>query len=94
MSLNTLLSQARETWGDTKMTKQEIVLALGVVYGDVCRQARNEHEKGTFDEAELKKELGNLIYSTIRWIDDLGYGIEECIEAAKKAQAAYTADNK
>lgn len=42
-------------------------------------------------EAEIKKELGNIIFSTIRWCDDLGLSPEECIELAKTAQKDHTA---
>jgi hypothetical protein len=39
--------------------------------------------------AELAKELGNLIFSTIRWCDDLGYSPGECVRAAAVAQAKF-----
>ena len=40
-------------------------------------------------EMELKKELGNMIFSTIRWCDDLSFNPEECIELARKAQKEF-----
>jgi len=34
---------------------------------------------------ELKKELGNIIFSTIRWVDDLGLDVLECLDLAIEA---------
>jgi hypothetical protein len=56
------------------------------------RLARDHDEGQPLNEAELKKELGNVIFSTIRWCDDLGYTPEECIELAKQAQKKYRQD--
>ena len=62
---------------------------MGVVYGDICRHVRDHAGNKTVDEAEIKKELGNMLFSTIRWADDLGFSPEECIELAKAAQQRY-----
>jgi hypothetical protein len=91
MTIKTLLQEARKTWGNQPMELGHIAIAMGVVYGDICRQARNQKQQQPIDEKELKKELGNLIYSCIRWCDDLGYKPDECIELAKKAQKRYAA---
>ena len=80
-----MLRQARDMWGSNKMSKQEIATVLGVVYGDICRQVRDN----PISDTELKKELGNVIFSVNRWIDDLGFEVEECIELAKNAQSKY-----
>ena len=40
-------------------------------------------------EEELKKELGNIIFSTIRWCDDLGLDVMECLELAIEAQKKF-----
>ena len=42
--------------------------------------------QGPHTDEELKKELGNIIFSTIRWCDDLGYDPEECIRLAIDSQ--------
>jgi len=89
MELKQLLQKAREIWGDEKMSREDIVIALGVDYGDICRVIRDANEGGSFDEDELKKELGNVIFSTIRWIDDLGYSSEDCVSRAIEAQTKY-----
>jgi len=71
------------------MTLPHIAAVIGVVYGDICRQARAQIEQGAIDEAELKKELGNLISSCIRWCDDLGFDPAECVRLSQQAQAKY-----
>ena len=40
-------------------------------------------------ERELKKELGNVLFSTIRWIDDLGLDVLECLDLAIAAQEKF-----
>lgn len=82
--LQKLLEQGREIWGDLRMQPDEIVVALGVVYGDICRQVRDG-----VDDEQMQKELGNALFSLIRWIDDFGYDAEECIERAMLAQQAF-----
>lgn len=79
------MKEARTIWGDLQMDKQEIAVALGVVYGDICRQIRD----GFSDDEELKKECGNVVFSMIRWMSDLGFEAEECISKAIDAQRSY-----
>jgi hypothetical protein len=38
---------------------------------------------------DLRKELGNIIFSTIRWIDDLGLDVLECLDLAIEAQEEF-----
>jgi len=89
MNIEELLKKAREIWGDEKLTLEEIIIRQGVAIGDIHRYARDKSEDKEVDETELKKELGNIIFSTIRWCDDLGYSPEECIELAIQAQTKY-----
>ncbi len=94
MNIDDLAEEARAIWGNKTMTLEEIVVALGVVYGDLCRQTRAEQEGKDVNEEELKKELGNVIFSTIRWCADRGFDPNECIAAAKLAQTNYAAKRK
>jgi hypothetical protein len=71
------------------MSLNEIAVANGVTQGDIYRITRDNNEGGSINKEELKKELGNIIFSTIRWCDDLGFNPEECIELAKQAQNHY-----
>jgi hypothetical protein len=50
---------------------------------NVSTVARDEYRH------ELKKELGNIIFSTIRWIDDLGLDVLECLDLAIEAQEKF-----
>ena len=63
---------------------------MGKVFGDICRWERNApKDKKTHTNKELKKELGNIILSTIRWCDDLGFKPEDCIKEALDAQKKF-----
>ncbi len=94
MVIEQLANDARKIWGNEVMSLDHITLAIGVIYGDICRQARNQKEQQRINETELKKELGNLIFSTIRWCNDLGYSPKECIELAREAQVQYVAKHE
>lgn len=88
MNLDDLTKRARELW-PTITDEQEMAIALGVIYGDICRYVRDHSEGKQVDEAELKKELGNLIFSTLRRIDDRGFGAEEYMKLAIEANESY-----
>lgn len=100
MDISALLTRARQIWGDTRHTLPEIVLRLMVGVGDLARLARDRpvyRDGGVLkmtlisDEnaRELKKELGNVLFSTIRWIDDLGLDALECLDLAIEAQEKF-----
>ncbi len=89
MEVKELLAEARKTWGNDKLTLEEIVIRMGVVLGDMNRLARDQQEGDAINDLKLKKEMGNTIYSMIRWCDDLGFDPEECINLAKQAQLSY-----
>ncbi len=91
MHINDLLKQAREIWGEEKLTEEQIVVRMGKVFGDICRHARNEaSDKEMHTQEELEKEFGNMIFSTIRWADDLGLDPETCVAKAIETQRKYT----
>ena len=90
MDIRSIQQEGRRIWGSRKMALPAIIVAMGKVFGDLCRFARNApKDKATHTDAELKKELGNMIVSTIRWCDDLGYDVEECIARAIEAQKKF-----
>lgn len=76
----------------------DVIVRLMVGVGDVARLAR-DHGALPLDAGhgavavginnELKKELGNIIFSTIRWIDDLGLDVLECLDLAIEAQEKF-----
>ncbi len=87
MTIRELLKQAEEIWGDEKLSLAQIIVRLGKVFGDICRWERNApKDRERHSGEELKKELGNLIFSTIKFSRELGYDPEECINLAIKAQ--------
>jgi hypothetical protein len=89
MEIKDLLKTGRGIW-EFKMTLPEIIIAMGKVYGDICRWERNaKKDEALRTEENLKKELGNIIFSTIRWCDDLNYDPEECIELAIECQKKF-----
>jgi hypothetical protein len=102
--ISALRVQGRQIWGDTRcLTTSEVVVRLMVGVGDLARIARDwsvfyllfdESDKAARemqDSAvrELKKELGNIVFSTIRWIDDLGFDVLECLDLAIEAQEKF-----
>ncbi len=90
MEIKDLLKDGREIWGNKKLSSNQIIIRLGKIYGDICRWERNEKKDQPFHtDEELKKELGNIIFSTIRWCNDLGYDPEECIKIAMNCQKKY-----
>ena len=90
MRIKSLLKQGREIWNDQKLTLNQIIPCLGKVFGDICRWERDAiKDRDAHTDEDLKKELGNVIFSTIRWCDDLGYDPEECINIAIDCQKKF-----
>jgi len=90
MEIKKLLQQSQEIWGNQKLTLGEIIVRMGKVFGDICRWERNaKKDNDIHTDQELKKELGNIIFCTIRWCDDLGYDPEECLELAIDCQKKF-----
>ena len=66
MEIKQLLNQSREIWQNEKLSLSQIIVRLGKVFGDICRFERNApKDKNLHKDEELKKELGNLIFSSI-----------------------------
>jgi len=87
MNIDEILAEGRKIWGKQKLSLSEIIVRLGKVFGDICRWERNyKKDISTHTDQELKKELGNIIVSTTRWCDDLGYDPNECVDIALSRQ--------
>lgn len=94
MEIKELLDKSRNIWGSDKLNLSQIIVRMGKVFGDICRWERNvSKDKETHNDYELKKELGNMIFSNIRWCDDLGYDPEECIKIAIECQEKFVKEN-
>lgn len=90
MEIKELLKNGREIWGNNKLSLSQIIVRMGKIFGDICRWERNgKKDRFLHNNKELQKELGNIIFSTITWCDDLGYDPEECIKIAKDCQRSY-----
>lgn len=90
MEIKELLKQSKEIWGEDKPMLPQIVARMGTVFGDICRWLRNSPKDAPIHtDDELKKELGNMIFSSIRWADDLGYDPEECVKLAIDSQKKF-----
>ncbi len=93
MRLAEILEAERQIWGADKLTREQIAVRLGVVLGDICRETRAADKDRFLKDEDLKKELGNLIASTVRFIDDLGFDPAECVALALAAQEKFAAGN-
>lgn len=93
------------TGTDTTNRLPAVLSRLQVGIGDIARIAREygschwqwvHGERDIRAEArqELSKEMGNIILSTIRWCDDLGLNVLECVQLAEESQRAYASSNK
>lgn len=94
MTIDELLNRAREIWGPSQLLAiDEVIVPMGVIFGDICRWRRDRNIAVSIgiSRVELQKELGNMIFSTIRWCDDLGLDPKECIGRAIHCQELYVA---
>ncbi len=90
MNIQDLLKQSREIWGNEKLYLSGIIVRMWKVFWDLCRWERDAiKDREVHTDDDLKKELGNIIFSTIRWCDDLGYNPEECIDISIQAQKRF-----
>lgn len=90
MDISSILVEGRKIWGDEKLSLAQIIVRMGKVFGDICRWERDaSKDASTHTDEELKKELGNMIVSSIRWCDDVGYDPNDCVEKALACQKQF-----
>lgn len=90
MQIKELLKISCEIWENEKLTLSQIIVRMWKIFWDICRWERDAiKDKDTHTDNDLKKELWNIIFSTIRWCDDLWYDPEECIKIAKDCQIKF-----
>jgi hypothetical protein len=95
MDLKGLLARERAIWGEQKLNLGQIIVRMLVSIGDLARCERNaDKDRAQFNDEEVKKELGNIIASTVRWCDDLGFDPEDCVAKALEAQEKFAKENK
>lgn len=97
-SLEDLLLLARTIWGDDRLTLRQVVERAMVTLGDLARLSRDGVPQAMASRSEyqdeIQKEIGNLIFSCIRWADDLGYDPVRCVELAAKAQHRFASSGR
>jgi hypothetical protein len=93
-----LVALGRDIWGNHRYRLDEIVIRLMKGVGDlalIVREGEPRSPELRVERAlEIKKELGNIIISTIRWCDDLGFDVIECVALAVEAQRKYATSGK
>ena len=95
MEIKDLLEQAKKIWGNQPLPLSQMVIRLGKIFGDICRWERHANKDDHLHSADdLKKEFGNLIFSSIKFCDELGYDPEECIQLAIVAQTKFAQENE
>ena len=100
--LSALRVQGRQIWGDKRLDFTSITVRLMVGVGDLARLARDGcppmglSHPDDFERysLELRKEFGNIIFSTIRWVDDLGLDVLECLDLAIEAQEKFASSGR
>lgn len=90
MKIKDILLEQRKIWWNQKLILSQIIIRMWKVFWDLCRWERDAiKDIETHTDNDLKKELWNIIISTTRWCDDLGYSPEECIKIAFEAQRVF-----
>ncbi len=80
---------------DVHQTLEQIIVRLGVTVGDLARIARNsEKDEATSTTGHMECEMGNVIFSCIRWCSHLGLDPVVCIERAMEAQLKFVKENE
>lgn len=91
-----LLIAARTIWGPHKLTLPEVIVRLSVNVGKLARLARGA-DKDRLPPAErqraLNLEFGQLVFSLIRWADDVGAHLEDGVRLAIAAQLEFAKYN-
>lgn len=84
-----MLWATRRIWGYEPMDLRGVAECVAVISGDLSRQGRALGEGRAPDMVAVAKELGNLMFSARRWMDDLGLDAGRCLELAMASQQEY-----
>ena len=95
--LSALRVQARQVWGTKPISLSGMALWLWVSAEVLERLSRDFPDRPMVASArdvdagriKLQRELGDIIFSAIRWIDDLGFDARECLDLAIEAQEKF-----
>jgi hypothetical protein len=93
LMLDELVREERAIWGPQLTPPSLVPEILGRVHGEICLLTRTRREQGDMwtDEqrADYGRELGNLMATAARFIDDAGLDPGECLDAALQGQRNY-----
>jgi|SRR6185369_16449761 len=93
--LSHMLELGREIWGPDKLSLEGIVVRLGVDLGKLARIARGaDKDRQMLSADELGTAMGNIVFSMVRWCDDLGLDPVRCVELAVERQQKFAKENK
>lgn len=84
-----LVQEGHKIWTTDSLDVPHAVVVLGKVLGDLNGQVRTWRETGEWDFEELAKELGNLVTSSLRALDELGIDVDRAMEMALDSQRQY-----
>lgn len=94
-TLTGLLNRARVIWGPDKLSLAGVVVRLSVDLGKLARIARGADKDAALQTTdELETTMGNVIFSMIRWCDDLGLEPVRCVERAIECQKKFVKGNE
>jgi hypothetical protein len=94
VSVAGLRELGREIWGPDRLTLEGVVVRLGVDLGKLARIARGaDKDQGILNQATLELAMGNIIFSCIRWCDDLGFDPRDGLARAVRCQREFAERN-
>ncbi len=97
VGIDAMLTEGRSIWGPKPVPFEvrDVLTRLTVSMGDIARVARgaSKDPRGSEAREELQKELGNIIFSTVRFADDLGLNPIDCVRRAIEAQRKFAKAN-
>jgi hypothetical protein len=94
-SLIHLRDLGRAIWGQDRLTLEGVVVRLSVDLGKLARIARGADKDAALQtNEELATDMGNIIFSMIRWCDDLGLDPAYCVGLAIVRQTKFVTENK
>jgi ribosome biogenesis SPOUT family RNA methylase Rps3 len=92
VTLDEIVREGLDVWGRQQLTPADQVAVLGKVLGDLSGLARTRQEKGAWtgvERTEWVRELGNLIATSARFIDEANRDCENAVRAALAGQRRY-----
>ena len=97
MTLDEIVSEGVGIWRDhPKLSAADQVVVLAKVLGDLSALARAKDEQGGrwtgAQRTEWVRELGNLVATSARLIDEANRDCENAVRAALASQRAYAAE--